>query len=137
MFNKNPYLNNYPLEYTPEDNWNNNELYMIFRVCAVWGIHPKKSVQKYGFTLKFCPVYGYSLLNNYAFFIVKPSRKTLNKFGKPSRTLIILNKQRLNLRNLLLSRINYHRRSEFTEKISHRCWNILLSSSFIMFTHIF
>ena len=32
----------------------------------------------------------------------------------------ILNKQRLNNRKLLLSRINYHRRSEFTEKISHR-----------------
>ncbi|MBS4815377.1 MAG: LytTR family transcriptional regulator DNA-binding domain-containing protein, partial [Clostridium sp.] len=32
-----------------------------------------------------------------------------------------LNIQRLNHhRNLLLSRINYHRRSEFTERISHR-----------------
>lgn len=29
-------------------------------------------------------------LNNYAVFFAKPSRKTLNKFGKPSRTLIIL-----------------------------------------------
>ena len=28
-------------------------------------------------------------LNNYAIFYAKPSRKTLNKFGKPSRTLII------------------------------------------------
>ena len=33
---------------------------------------------------------------------------------------LLLNKQRLNNRKLLLSRINYHRRSEFTEKISHR-----------------
>ena len=33
---------------------------------------------------------------------------------------LLLNKQRLNHRNLLLSRSNYHRRSEFTEKISHR-----------------
>ena len=33
---------------------------------------------------------------------------------------LLLNKQWLNHRNLLLSRINYHRRSEFTEKISHR-----------------
>ena len=33
---------------------------------------------------------------------------------------MLLNKQRLNCRKLLLSRINYHRRSEFTEKISHR-----------------
>ena len=30
---------------------------------------------------------------------------------------LLLNKQRLNHRNLLLSRINYHRKSEFTEKI--------------------
>ena len=29
-------------------------------------------------------------LNNYAIFYAKPSRKTLNKFGKPSTTLIIL-----------------------------------------------
>ena len=29
-------------------------------------------------------------LNNYAIFYVKPSRNTLNKFGKPSTTLIIL-----------------------------------------------
>ena len=28
-------------------------------------------------------------LNNYAVFIMKPSRKPLNKFGKPSQTLII------------------------------------------------
>lgn len=28
-------------------------------------------------------------LNNYTIFYAKPSRKTLNKFGKPSRTLII------------------------------------------------
>lgn len=28
-------------------------------------------------------------LNNYAIFYAKPSRKTLNKFGKPSTTLII------------------------------------------------
>lgn len=28
-------------------------------------------------------------LNNYAIFYAKPSRKTINKFGKPSRTLII------------------------------------------------
>ncbi|MGO5232250.1 hypothetical protein ACTQ1U_14495, partial [Thermoguttaceae bacterium LCP21S3_D4] len=33
---------------------------------------------------------------------------------------LLLNKQRLNCRKLLLSCINYHRRSEFTEKISHR-----------------
>lgn len=33
---------------------------------------------------------------------------------------MLLNKQRLNCRKLLLSCINYHRRSEFTEKISHR-----------------
>ena len=33
---------------------------------------------------------------------------------------LLLNKQRLNNRKLLLSRINYHRRSEFTEKISYR-----------------
>lgn len=33
---------------------------------------------------------------------------------------MLLNKQRLNHRNLLLSRINYHRRFKFTEKISHR-----------------
>lgn len=33
---------------------------------------------------------------------------------------LLLNKQWLNHRNLLLSRINYHRRSEFTKKISHR-----------------
>ena len=33
---------------------------------------------------------------------------------------MLLNKQRLNRRKLLLSCINYHRRSEFTEKISHR-----------------
>ena len=32
---------------------------------------------------------------------------------------MLLNKQRLNHRKLLLSRINYHRRSKFTEKISH------------------
>ena len=32
-------------------------------------------------------------LNNYAIFYAKPSRKTLNKFGKPSRTLIIQNIQ--------------------------------------------
>lgn len=31
------------------------------------------------------------------------------------RSLLLLNKQRLNNRKLLLSRINYHRRSEFTE----------------------
>ena len=36
---------------------------------------------------------------------------------------LLLNKQRLNNRKLLLSRINYHRRSEFTEKISHRPFN--------------
>ena len=29
-------------------------------------------------------------LNNYDIFYAKPSRKTLNKFGKPSTTLIIL-----------------------------------------------
>ena len=33
---------------------------------------------------------------------------------------LLLNIQRLNHRNLLLSRINYHRRSEFTERSSHR-----------------
>ena len=33
---------------------------------------------------------------------------------------MLLNIQWLNHRNLLLSRINYHRRSEFTERISHR-----------------
>ena len=33
---------------------------------------------------------------------------------------LLLNKQRLNHRNLPLSRINYHRRFKFTEKISHR-----------------
>ena len=47
------------------------------------------------------------------------------KFSKEVRTAfyttnLLLNKQWLNHRNLLLSRINYHRRSEFTEKISHR-----------------
>ena len=32
---------------------------------------------------------------------------------------LLLNKQRLNHRKLLLSRINYHRISKFTEKFSH------------------
>ena len=34
--------------------------------------------------------------------------------------ILLLNKQRLNHRKLLLRHIDYHRRSEFTEKISHR-----------------
>ena len=33
---------------------------------------------------------------------------------------MLLNRQRLNRSKLLSSRINYHRRSEFTEKNSHR-----------------
>lgn len=33
---------------------------------------------------------------------------------------LLLNRQRLNRSKLLSSRINYHRRSEFTEKNSHR-----------------
>jgi len=40
---------------------------------------------------------------------------------------LLLNKQQLNNRKLLLSRINYHRRSEFTEKISHRRFECMLS----------
>ena len=32
-------------------------------------------------------------LNNYDIFYAKPSRKTLNKFGKPSTTLIIRNSE--------------------------------------------
>ena len=44
-------------------------------------------------TLMKAPLLGPSrrTLNNYAIFYAKPSRKTLNKFGKPSTTLIILN----------------------------------------------
>ena len=40
-------------------------------------------------------------------------------------TYQLLNKQRLNHRNLLLSRINYHRRFKFTEKISHRLKQVI------------
>ena len=42
-------------------------------------------------TLKLAPHESPSrrTLNNYAIFYAKPSRKTLNKFGKPSTTLII------------------------------------------------
>ena len=52
---------------------------------------------------------------------------------------LLLNKQRLNNRKLLLSRINYHRRSEFTEKIvfckycSHRILSLLIIQSIISY----
>ena len=40
-----------------------------------------------------------------------------------SRLFLLLNRQQLNRSKLLSSRIHYHRRSEFTEKISHRLAN--------------
>ena len=57
---------------------------MIFRVCTVFGIHPKSQSRIMDLPLNFVQFTGYNL----AIFYAKPSRKTLNKFGKPSRTLI-------------------------------------------------
>lgn len=53
-------------------------------------------------------------LNNYAIFYAKPSRKTLNKFGKPSTTLIIPGFARL-----LLSLITFQLLSNFRFTLYH------------------
>ena len=77
----------------------------VFRVCIVFGIYPKILSKIMDLTLKFVQFKGYNLIyflyqplikdpheepsTTMLVFIVKPSRKPLNKFGKPSRTLII------------------------------------------------